>query len=412
MKEKFNSLLTRARTGTKTPFWSEVSKDKANSLYAAGKKTRLLLFTNSISIGGLEEHVELLARHIDRTKFVVYSISPEWEPTKEFSHTLAKLSDASTEITPDRRYGLLKELKEAVRFYHKLREWKIQVVHMHSTTYSGQFMSFVAARLAGVRKVYVTEHLAPHGGLPWLKKWARNIFTILIDGTICVSQKNYQARLKYIFTPKDRTFVVNNGVDLDDFPPIPEPVLKDLREKVGIPEQAQIIGTVVRFEPEKGLNYLIEAAPAIKAACPEAYFLMVGDGSLRSELEASVARLGLSDSFRFVGFQSDPRPYLGLIDIFVLPVPLGSMSIGLLEAMAMQCAIVMTFGGPGEAVIHGETGLCAEPANPHAIAEAVIKILESPTLRKTLGEAARQHIEAEFSAARVARTLEKLYLKG
>jgi glycosyltransferase involved in cell wall biosynthesis len=136
---------------------------------------------------------------------------------------------------------------------------------------------------------------------------------------------------------------------------------------------------------------------------------MVGDGSIRQELEMQVHKLGLTDSVSFVGFQSDPRPYLGLIDAFVLPVPVGSMSIGLLEAMAMRCAVIITFGGKGEAVIHGQSGFCAEPRNPASIAQYVIQLLQDERLRKQMGEAAYQRIANTFSAQQVARSLERLY---
>src|SRR5260221_14122559 len=96
--------------------------------------------------------------------------------------------------------------------------------------------------------------------------------------------------------------------------------------------------------------------PRIKAECPKAHFLLVGDGSLRGELGAHVARLNLTSSVTFAGFQNDPRSYVRAMDAFVLPGPVGSMSIGLLNAMAMKRAVVITFRGVGEAAIHGVIG--------------------------------------------------------
>jgi glycosyltransferase involved in cell wall biosynthesis len=370
----------------------------------------LLLLANSIGIGGMEEHVELLARLLDRQQFEVFAVCPEDPHTEPLYRELIKVADHVAKITPDRRYGLFRQFIETIKFYRQIRSWQIKCMHMHSTTYRGELWAFLAARLAGVRKIYVTEHLAPDAHIMWVERWLRNIFSYLVDGVVCVSRKNYEARADYLYTPKDRTTICNNGVDIDDFQPIASEKLLELRQKHNLPLNAKIIGTVVRFEPEKGLEYFIEAAPAIKAACPDAYFLMVGDGSLRAELEAHVARLGLTECFRFTGFQSEPRPYLGLLDVFVLPVPVGSMSIGLLEAMAMKRAVVMTFGGEGEAVVDGVSGFCAEPRNPAAIAKAVITILDNPQLQKAFGEAARQHIETEFSAQRVAKQLGELYL--
>lgn len=372
-------------------------------------KKRVLLFTNSVAVGGMEEHVELLARHLDRARFEVFSICPEWEATEPFYQSLARESDQIAKVTPDRRHGLLDLPGECLRLFHLLRTWRIDVMHMHSTTYRGQVGALLAARMAGVKRIYVTEHLAPDSALPWAERMVRAAVSHAVDGIVCVSEKNYQARAERIYTPAERTLVVNNGVDLDDFPPIAAATLAELRARHQIPEGALVLGTVVRFEPEKGLSYLIDALPAIKAACPNAYLLMVGDGSLREALQAQVAQLGLADSVGFVGFQRDPRPYLGLIDVFVLPVPVGSMSIGLLEAMAMRRAVVITFGGEGEAVIHGVSGFCAEPRKPDSIAEYVIRLLQDAALRKSMGEAAYQRIADTFSAQQVARTLGTLY---
>ena len=375
-------------------------------------RTRVLLFVNSIAVGGMEEHVVLLARHLNRQQFEVFAICPDWEPTKPFSQSLGRVADHTALLTPDRRYGLWKQITETYRLFRQLRTWRVHVMHMHSTTYRGQVVVLLIARLAGVKRIYVTEHLAPDAPLPLAARLVRDLFSLSVDGVVCVSEKNYLARALHIHTPHTRTTVVANGVDVDDFPPIPADRLDALRSEYDLPVDAQVIGTVVRFEPEKGLDDLLAAFPAIRAACPRAHLLMVGDGSLRQSLAQQARDLGVAEYVRFTGFQRNPKPFLGLMDVFVLPVPVGAMSIGLLEAMAMRRAVVITFGGKGEAVIHGESGFCAQPRNPNSITEFVTKILQNPELQHTCGEAARRRIEEEFSAQRVARVLGDLYQKN
>ncbi|KAB8144418.1 glycosyltransferase family 4 protein [Chloroflexia bacterium SDU3-3] len=387
-------------------------QQQAHAQESGDARIRVLLFTNSIVVGGMEEHVELLARDLDRQQFEVYAICPDWPQTAPFGQSLARLADRFAMFTPDHRYGLLKLYRDSIRLYRQIRRWGIQVMHMHSTTYRGQYYALLAARLAGVRAIYVTEHLAPEQRLPPLELLTRNAFSALVDGIVCVSQKNFAARAAHIYTPAERTTVVNNGVDLGDFPPIDPATLASLRKRYRIPAHAQVVGTAVRFEPEKGLEYLIDAMPIIRSTCPDAYFLMVGDGTLRAQLERQVDALGMGDYVRFTGFQDDPRPFLGLMDAFVLPVPVGSMSIGLLEAMAMQRAVVMTFGGTGEAVIHGENGFCAEPRSAESIALYVTQLLNDPALRMRLGTAARQRIESDFSSQQVAEKLSQIYRHG
>ena len=75
----------------------------------------------------------------------------------------------------------------------------------------------------------------------------------------------------------------------------------------------------------------------------------------------------------------------------------------------MRRAVVITFGGKGEAVIHGESGFCAQPRDPVSITHYVTQILQNPEMQQRFGEAARRRIEDEFSAQRVARVLGDLY---
>ena len=357
----------------------------------------------------MERHVELLARDLDRAHHEVFTICPRWPAIDAFDAALRRVSDHHTRCTPDRRWGLRREMVEAWRLYRHLREWHIEVVHLHLTTFAGGIWALLAARLAGVKAILCTEHLAPETRLPGHRRLLRRAFVRCVDRLVCVSEKNRQTRIRYLHTPAEKTVVVVNGVDADDFPPIATHALCQLREGLGLPSEARVVGSVVRLAPDKGLEYLLAAMPAILARCPDAHLLLVGDGPLRAELEAHAERLGLRERIIFAGFQADPRPYLGLMDVFVLPVPVGSMSIGLLEAMAMRRAVVITFGGEGEAVIHGASGLCPPPRDPQALAEAVGRLLCDPHLAREYGEAARRRVEEHFSATQVARTLSRLY---
>lgn len=380
------------------------------ALARPAERQRVLIFTNSVAMGGMEKHIELLARDLDRRRFEIFAICPDWEETRPLIGRLERVADHLAVITPDRRHGLRRQLKEIVTLYRRLREWKIDTIHLHSTTFKGEIWTAVVARAAGVKRLVVTEHLAPEAGPPLVQLILRNLFSWLVDEIVCVSWKNRETRRQYLATPLAKTSVVNNGIDLAEFAPIPTATLADLRQRCGLPEGARIVGTAIRFEPEKGLEYLIDAMPQIRAEAPETHFLLVGDGKLRARLEQRVAAVGLNDCVHFVGFQADPRPYIALMDVFVLPVPVGSMSIALLEAMAMERAVVITFGGEGEAVIDGENGLTAEPRNPAALAKTVLSILSDPARQQALGAAARQRVEAEFSSGQAAKRLSRLYL--
>lgn len=389
---------------------------KADYMNSAPRQPmRVLLMTNSVAIGGMEKHVEMLVRDLGRDAVDVYATCPHWEEIAPWASTLAQsVADPHhfAQITPDRRYGGLALLKETLHLWRQLRQWRIEIMHLHLTTYQGGVWALLAARLAGVRAIFCTEHLAPERPLPRTRKLLRDLITCSLTGIVCVSLKNRQAREQHLYTPAHKTTVVNNGVDLDHFPPTPPQEIADLRARLGIPPNAPVVGTAVRFVEEKGLPYLLDAMPRVLAAAPDAYLLLVGDGPLRDALAQQAATLGYADRVIFAGFQADPRPYLSLMNAFVLPVPFGSASIGLLEAMAMRRAVIITFGGEGEAVIDGETGLCPPPRDPEALAEAILRVILHPEFERHLGTNARQHIEQFFSSRSVATQLLALYQKA
>jgi glycosyltransferase involved in cell wall biosynthesis len=369
----------------------------------------VLLFTNSVAIGGMEKHAEMIARDLDSRYAEVYAICPQWDEIDPWAERFCGEVHASARITPDRRYGQVRQLREVARMWRQLRAWQIDVMHMHLTSYYGGTWALLAARLAGVKTVLCTEHLPLEQPLPRVACMVRDLFTRNLDGVVCVSEVNRKARAAHIYTPDYKTIVVNNGIDVSGFTASSPTEAAELRQRLGIPADAPVVGTVVRFVEEKGLPYLMEAMPRVLERASGAYLLMVGDGPLRADLERRAQELGYADRVVITGFQEDPRQFLSLIDAFVLPVPFGSASIGLLEAMAMSRAVVITFGEEGDAVIDGVTGLRPPPRNPEALAAAILRIITDPEFERRLGTQARQRIEEHFSSKSMATQLLGLY---
>ena len=374
----------------------------------AGTRTRILLLTNSVAIGGMEEHVRLLAQHLDRTRFEVLTVIPDDPHLAGFAAALAAASDEVATITPDRRFGIIRHARECARLFRLVRTRRIRVAHLHSTTFGGLWTPSLMCRLGGVRRLFVTEHLAPYGAISWWRRLERGAFGLLVTGTVCVSEKNRTARAERIRTPPRTTTVVPNGIDLDRFSDVPPDAVRDVRQRYGL-DGRQVVATVIRLEHDKGMHDLIDAFTVLAKDRPDVRLLIVGDGSLRHELEELARERGVDATVVFAGFAADPRPYLAVTDVFVLPVPEGSASIGLLEAMAMGCPAVISFGGEGEAVVPGVSGWWAEPNDPASIADRVGALLDDDEVRERMGEAARRRVAEDFSAQRVATQFAELY---
>jgi glycosyltransferase involved in cell wall biosynthesis len=177
--------------------------------------------------------------------------------------------------------------------------------------------------------------------------------------------------------------IAPNGVDPQRFQPNPEG-LSAFKVRIGAGER-QVVLFVGRLIPRKGLSYLIKAAKHVVNERRQTLFVIVGDGPLRSRLEAEVVQANLSRNFAFLGDVSEadlPAAY-ACADVFAFPSIQEGQGIALLEAQASGKSVVaFKVSGVSEAVIDSETGLLVEPADSHALAEALLRLLSDDALRK------------------------------
>ena len=202
--------------------------------------------------------------------------------------------------------------------------------------------------------------------------------------------------------------VVPNGIDLERFAPRAPSVT--LRAALQLPTSAPLAVSVGRHVPEKGYRHLIDAAARLEQTRPGVHWVLVGDGELRSELEAQSRRLDLASRVHFTGSRSDVADLLALADVFVLPSESEGFGRVLVEAMAMARAIVATnVGGIPDIVLDGETGVLVEPANAVALAHAVRGLLDDPARAARLGAAGRRRAESTFSVGAHVDGVERVY---
>ena len=145
-------------------------------------------------------------------------------------------------------------------------------------------------------------------------------------------------------------------------------------------------------------------------ATPDARFLLVGDGSLRPDLENLARELEVDDRVIFTGFRSDIQQLLFTFDVLVVPSLLEGFPMITLEAMAMATPVVATrINGITEQIVDGKEGILIPPRNPEALATAVQRLIKHKQLGTKLGTAARRRVEISFSIAAMVRETEQVY---
>ena len=273
----------------------------------------------------------------------------------------------------------------------------VEAVAVHANGSRAMAYAGVAGRLAG-RPALWHVRIADRDG--------RMDRVLCAIATVVIATSRAVAR-RFAWAPS-KIRLVPNGIDLGQF--APRPPSTALRAKLGVPPSAPVAVSIGRHVPEKGYRYLVEAAALIERAKPGVHWILVGDGELRSELEAQTRGLGLAAQTHFTGWRDDVADVLALGDVFVLPSESEGFGRVLVEAMAMRRAVVATaVGGVPDIVLGGETGLLVEPANPVALADAVRALLDDPTRAARLGAAGRARAESTFSLSAHVDAIERVY---
>jgi glycosyltransferase involved in cell wall biosynthesis len=191
--------------------------------------------------------------------------------------------------------------------------------------------------------------------------------------------------------PPDRIILIHNGLNLDGrATPLPREVVR--RSWHAAPDDI-VVGTVALFKAQKGLSFLVEAARIAIAANPRVRFVHMGDGPLREAVSRQIAAAGLGDRFLLLDRVPDPMTLLSGLDVFALPSMWEGLPVALLEAMSAALPSVGTaVSGIEEVIEHNRSGLLVPPADPGALADAILHLAADPLARRTLGEAAAKRV--------------------
>lgn len=205
--------------------------------------------------------------------------------------------------------------------------------------------------------------------------------------------------------------LVYNGVDMTRFHPGEEP---GLRQELGIPAEAVVIGYLGEIRKEKNLEVLIRAAARLLPRHPHLYLVLAGDASREpkepARLQRLASRLGLGERLILTGFRRDPERMHRLFDIYVLPSSGEGFGVTLIEAMASgKPVIACRVRGLREIIENGMEGLLVRDGNPEELADAISFLLESPEAVRNITERALVKVGREFTQKSMHSKLLSVY---
>jgi len=298
-----------------------------------------------------------------------------------------------------------------LRIRKLIRDHRIDIVHIDGIA------NVVPALAARLTRRPVVCHYNDH--LPrLLERFLVPMVAALSAKIIVQGEKLRQSRTQGRPALERKTIVIYGGLDTRQFDPARYDAQsrQQLRAELGIAPTCPLIGAVGNLNPMKGHDIFIDAARKVKAAMPDARFIIVGRRletapAWWQRLQRLTTELGLQNDVIFAGFQEDIPAILSILDVFVLSSVAESCPCALLEAMAMKVPVVTTdVGAAAELVIDGQTGRVVPARDAGAIAQAVLAYLTGPAPQtEAMTEAARKRVVTEFEIDRIATQQRKVY---
>lgn len=346
--------------------------------------------------GGAQESYTGLLLRLDRARYDVRALS------LSAGSAVSRLRALGVEVDVIDATDDAVAVRELVAW---LRRNEIDLVHAHM--FRAEVLGTRAAVAAGTPVIMATVHSSRVRSVEDVALVAE--LTPSMDRLI-VPSHSIQHKVSAEGRDGARFAVIPNGVDLSRFAsPLPSCTMRD---ELGIPRDAHLLGVVARLEPEKGHRHLIEAMPAILAASPDAWLAIIGEGSQADALKAQAASLGDAAARRvvFTGRRDDISALTADLTIAVLPSLREAQGISILEAMARRRPVVASaVGGIPEVITDGVDGLLVPPADPGALARAISLLLADPALRERIGQAGYRTVVERFSIDAQVKRIEAVY---
>jgi glycosyltransferase involved in cell wall biosynthesis len=354
----------------------------------------ILLVNDSLAIGGTEGQFVEVACGLDRSRWDVHVTCLRAE-----GPLAPRLLDAGVTAWTCGR-GSFKSPRFALAVLDLAREIRRRGVRLvHTFDFYSNVLGVAAARVARVPVVASQRDLGDvrRRGQQRAQRLALRLATVVV-----VNGQSIGQRLRAEGIDARRIALVPNGVVLRRFGG-PAPVRRFDRGRVG---------TIANLRPEKGMEYLIEAAARVRDAFPAARVDIWGDGPVRPRLERMIEDLGVGETVALRGATDRPETAMADMDVFVLPSLSEGRPNALLEAMASGLAVITTDVGDTAAVVHDEmTGLLVPPGDSAALAKAILRLLGAPDVASALGARASEQVRRESSMATMLGHLDALYAR-
>ena len=372
------------------------SADLANQRF---KLEQSVLHVSRPATGGLKQHLDVLINELARNSVpCALAAAPQLTAAISLVHPWLKIWPLPIADRP----SPLVDIRSAVALRAIVEKQRPAIVHAHGIR---------AAWIVSLARISVPIVVSIHN-LYWPGRWIGSVLSrrALDSASVIIAVSQAAARTVEMAGIKPPIYVVPNGLV---FPrPKPKQSRPEYRMANGIALDDTLVSCLARLMPDKGVDILLDAWVTVSSRHSNAHLVIGGDGPDRSALESVAANL---PNVHIVGYIWDTASLLEASDIVAIPSRREGQSIVCLEAMATEsqpALVVSRAGGLPEMVEDEVTGLVCSPDDAVALANGIIKLIDSPALRQHVGDEAYRRVHARYSATAMAAAIIRVYVEA
>jgi len=332
-----------------------------------------------------------------RLAYVRPEVDAEYDMPRRAESMGVQLADIPERCGTDPR-TVWRLAREIVRFRPHL---------LHAHDYKTNLLGVALARCFRIPVVTTLHGYVTRGGRLELYYLADRMALPLMDHVVSVSP-DLDRQAGAVRVPPSRRSMLENGIDTDDFRRRLN--VAAAKKRLGLHSGQAVIGAVGRLAPEKGFDVLIRATASLAKSGVDLVLLIAGTGEEDQPLRELAEQIGVADRVRLLGHVGDPRTLFEAMDVFVLSSYREGLPNVLLEAMALEVAVVATrVNGVPRLVRDGENGLLVEAGSHDELSAAIGRLLGDDATRHRLGQAGRATVESNYSFGRRMAKMRRVY---
>lgn len=368
-----------------------------------------VLHVTQATIGGTLEYIKLFFKNIDQEKYEIYLACPSYGPMKE---EIEKLGVKVYAIDMAREISLKKDLNSYRKINKLIKKVRPDIVHLHSS--KAGVLGKIASYFNRIPCIYNPHGWAFSMNISDKKKVVYALIekytSLFCNSIVNISEYEYKLAKQYKIASDKKMLTIYNGIDIDRFSE-EKFCRQDTIKELNIPNNAFIVGMIARISEQKNPIKFVEVAKGVCEKIDNAYFILVGDGEQRNEVENLIEQYNLKDKVKITGWVSDIDKYLSIFDVAILTSKWEGFGLVIAEYMAACKPIVASnVGGIPELIKHNYNGVLVDD-DVDIFVNSILEISKDEKLKQRYINNSKDILREKFSIDTLIKKHDELYTK-